>query len=78
MDENLTQRIKQTYDDYENTSFEVVIELLDKIKNEFKSDLTVNYLGGKLEELKTSDDSKKVSLIKKLKPYFDWYLTGKI
>lgn len=78
MEENLTARIQKTFDNYDDTSIEIILELLNEIKNNFHSELTKTYLAGKLNELRNqTDDSKKITLAKKLKPYFDWYLAGK-
>ena len=52
------------------------IELLETIKNQFRSELTRNYLGGKIEELSKTNKKEQITLAKKLKPYLDWYLAG--
>ena len=77
MDEDLRQRVKQAYENFDTTPIEAIIELLYEIKNQFKTSLTAKYLEGKLEDLSKMDDqSKKHALCKKLKPYLDWYLSG--
>ena len=79
MDKDLKHRVKQAYENFENTPIETIDELLHKIKNQFKTSLTAKYLEGKLEELsKIDDQSKKLALCKKLKPYLDWYLSGNL
>jgi len=44
---------------------------------EFKSDLTVEYLKGKIKKIvELSSESEKKKQCKLLLPYYDWYLQG--
>ena len=74
--ESLTIRIKQAYDNFDNTPIETIIELLDMIKSQFRSELTRNYLSRKIEELSKTNKKEQITLAKKLKPYLDWHLVG--
>ena len=53
------------------------LEILDQIMLEFKSDLTTEYLKGKVQKiLDISTESEKKKQCKLLLPYYDWYLQG--
>jgi len=44
---------------------------------EFKSNVTVEYLQGKIKKIKDlTNESEKKKQCKLLLPYFDWYLQG--
>ncbi len=75
---SLEDQIKQTLDDFENTSSEKILEILNKIKPEFKSNLISEYLQGKIYKvLEVNDEVERKKLCYALKPYFDWYLQGR-
>ncbi len=48
---SLEDQIKQTLDDFENTTSEKILEVLSKIKPEFKSKLISEYLQGKIHKI---------------------------
>jgi len=74
---SLEDQIKQTLDDFENTSSEKILEILNKIKSEFKSNLISEYLQGKIYKvLDVNDEAERKKLCNALKPYLDWYLQG--
>ena len=74
---SLENQIKQTLDDFENTSSEKILEILNKIKPEFKSNLISEYLQGKIYKvLDVNDEAERKKLCNALKPYLDWYLQG--
>jgi hypothetical protein len=53
------------------------VDVLNQILENFQSQITQNYLKGKLKTISdTSDEDQKKKLCKNLKPYFDWYLQG--
>ena len=63
--------------DFDNISSDEFLEILDQIMLEFKSDLTTEYLKGKVQKiLDISTESEKKKQCKLLLPYYDWYLQG--
>ena len=74
---SLEIQVKQILDDFENTSSEKITDALDEIKNHFKSDITQEYLIGKIKSVRdTQEESERKKLCKALVPYLDWYLQG--
>ncbi len=74
---SLEDQIKQTLDDFENTTSEEIVEILYQIKLQFKNELISEYLQKKIQKiLETNDDIEKKKLTKALLPYLDWYLQG--
>ncbi len=64
-------------DDFENSSSEKILEILNQIKPNFKNDLISEYLKGKIQKiLDSSDEAEKKKQCKALMPYLDWYLQG--
>ena len=62
---------------FDNVSSDEFLEILDQIMLEFKSDLTTEYLKGKVQKiLDISTESEKKKQCKLLLPYYDWYLQG--
>ena len=73
----LEDQVKEILENFENTSSETIIKVLNQIQPQFKSELTADYLKGKIQkvvELDNEDDKKKQC--KSLIPYLDWYLQG--
>jgi len=74
---SLEDQIKQTLDNFENTGSEKIIEILNQIMPEFKSELISEYLQGKIQKiLETNNEAEKKKLCKALTPYLDWHLQG--
>jgi len=74
---SLEDQIKQILDDFENTTSEKILEILDQIKPQFKSKLISEYLQRKIQKiLETNNEAEKKKLCKALTPYLDWYLQG--
>ena len=74
---SLEDQIKQILDDFENTSSEIILEILNQIKPQFKSKLISEYLQGKIQKiLDVDDETEKKKQCKTLTPYLDWYLQG--
>ena len=74
---SLRDEIKQILNDFDNTSSDKIIEILTQIQLHLKSDITQNYLRGKIQAiLGINDDAEKKKLCKNLKPYLDWYIQG--
>lgn len=73
----LEDQVKEILENFENTSSEKIIQVLNQIQPQFKSELTADYLKGKIQkvvELDNEDDKKKQC--KALIPYLDWYIQG--
>jgi len=74
---SLEDQIKQTLNDFENTPSKNILEILNQIKPQFKSELISKYLQGKIQKILDADnEAEKKKLCKALTPYFDWYLSG--
>ena len=74
---SLEDQIKQIQDDFENTSSETILEILNQIKPHFKSNLISEYLQGKIQKILDADnEAEKKKQCKALTPYLDWYLQG--
>jgi SOS response regulatory protein OraA/RecX len=74
---SLQIKIKQTLENFENVPSNEILEILNQIQNQFQSQITQDYLKGKLKTISdTPDENEKKKLCKNLKPYFDWYLQG--
>ncbi len=74
---SLEDQIKQTLDDFDNTTSENVLQILNQIKHQFKSELISEYLQGKIQKiLDANNEPEKKKQCKALTPYLDWYLQG--
>ena len=74
---SLEIKINHILNNFDDVSSEEFLEILDKIMLEFKSDLTIEYLKGKVQKiLELSIESEKKKQCKLLLPYYDWYLQG--
>ena len=74
---SLEEQTKNILNNYDDVSSENILEVLKKISPLFKSDLTVDYLRGKLEKINNIDDeTEKKKQCRALLPYLDWYLQG--
>jgi len=74
---SLEDQIKQTIDDFENTTSEKILEILNQIKPRFKSELISEYLQGKIQKiLEANNEAERKKQCKALTPYLDWYLQG--
>ena len=74
---SLEIKINHILNNFDDVSSEEFLEILDKIMLEFKSDLTIEYLKGKVQKiLELPTESEKKTQCKLLLPYCDWYLQG--
>ena len=74
---SLEIKIKSILNDFDTVSSDKFLEILDQIMLEFKSNLTVDYLKGKIKKIMDfTTESEKKKQCKLLLPYFDWYLQG--
>ena len=75
---SLEIKVKQILENFEKTNTSDLLDTLNQIKETFQSQITKEYLKGKLDAIsKASDEEEKKNLCRNLKPYFDWYLQGK-
>ena len=74
---SMETKARQILNDFDGSSSEEFLNLLNQIQSSFKNQITRDYLKGKMNAVLngTSEDEKK-KLCKKLKPYLDWYLQG--
>lgn len=74
---SLEIKVKQILDNFENFSSNDIVEVLHQIQVSFRSQITQEYLQGKIKTISdTSDEDQKKKLCNNLKPYFDWYVQG--
>jgi hypothetical protein len=74
---SLEQEIHKVLDDFENAPSEQILEILNQIKPQFKSQLISEYLQGKIQKvIDLPDEAQKKKQCKTLTPYLDWYLQG--
>ena len=74
---SLEIKIKHIVKNFDDVSSGDFLEILDQIMLEFKSDLTLEYLKGKVQKIiDISIESEKKKQCKLLLPYYDWYLQG--
>ena len=74
---SLEIKVKQILENFEEIPSKVILEILNQIQNQFQSQITQDYLKGKLKTISDIiDEKEKKKQCKNLKPYFDWYLQG--
>ena len=74
---SLEDQIRQTLNSFEDVSSEKILEIIRQIQPQFRSELTSDYLQGKIKKIMdVSDTVEKKKQCKALLPYFDWYLQG--
>ena len=74
---SLEINVKNIVNNFEEVSSDEFLEILNQIMLEFKSNLTVEYLKGKIKKIvELSSESEKKKQCKLLLPYYDWYLQG--
>ena len=75
---SLEIKTKHIIENFDKVSSREFLEVLNQIKETFQSQITKEYLEGKLDAVsKISDENGKKDFCKNLKPYLDWYLQGK-
>lgn len=71
------EEIKQILENFDNTDSTKFLIVLNQIQEKFQSNLTKDYLNGKIKTInETLNESEKKKLCKNLLPYLDWYLQG--
>ena len=74
---SMEDKAKNILENFDATSSQQICDVLNEILTNFRSEITQDYLKGKLESVsKASDESEKKKLCSNLKPYLDWYLQG--
>ena len=74
---SLETKTKEILNNFDDASSLEILDLLNQIQNSFKSQITRDYLQGKLESVSSvSNEEEKKKICKNLKPYLDWYLQG--
>ena len=74
---SLEDQVKEVLDNFENTTSEKIVQVLNQIQPQFKSELTADYLKGKIQKVMDSEtEEEKKKQCKDLTPYLDWYLQG--
>lgn len=74
---NFKSQVKTILENFETTNQEQIVSVLQQIKSELRSNITQEYLDGKISKiLQTNNGKEKSELLNSLKPYLDWYLQG--
>ena len=74
---SLEAQTREIIDNFHDTSSEKFIKILNQIKPQFKSNLTSEYLQGKIQKIhEIPEETEKKKQCKALIPYLDWYLQG--
>ena len=74
---SLETKAQEILDNFDDASSLEILDLLNQIQNSFKSQITRDYLKGKLESVSNApNENDKKKLCTNLKPYLDWYLQG--
>jgi len=74
---SLEINVKNILNDFDIVSSDEFLKILGQIMIEFKSNLTVDYLKGKIKKIMDlTIESEKKKQCKLLLPYFNWYLQG--
>ena len=74
---SLEIQIKTILNDFKGINSDDFLRILGEIMHEFKSNLTIEYLTGKIQKINDlTDEIEKKKQCKLLLPYLDWYLQG--
>ena len=74
---SLQNDIFEIQNSFDSVSSDKFLEVLTKIKPELKSQLTSEYLQGKIDKVKSEpNEAEKKKICKSLMPYLDWYEKG--
>jgi len=74
---SLEIKVNNILQNFDNVSSDEFLKVIDEIMLEFKSNVTVEYLQGKIKKIKDlTNECEKKKQCKLLLPYFDWYLQG--
>jgi len=74
---SLEIQIRTILNDFEGINSDDFLRILGEIMHEFKNNLTIEYLTGKIQKITDlTDEIEKKKQCKLLLPYLDWYLQG--
>ena len=74
---SLEEQVREILKNFENTSSEKFLEILNQIKPHFKNEMIPDYLQGKIQKiLDAENEAEKKKQCKALTPYLYWYLQG--
>ena len=74
---SLNEQVSKILENFDSASSGEIIDVLKQIQPQFKSNLTSEYLDGKIQKIiDIEDESEKKKQCKALTPYLDWYLQG--
>lgn len=73
----LQDQTREILNNFDNVSSEKIIEVLTNIQPFLKSEITQDYLDGKIRGiLGMNEEAERKKSCKALKPYLDWYIQG--
>lgn len=74
---SLQDQAKEILNNFDNATSDKIIEILNQIQPHLKSEITQDYLKGKIDGvLGMTDEAEKKKFCKTLMPYLDWYVQG--
>ncbi|MEK9681521.1 MAG: hypothetical protein VW081_01420 [Nitrosopumilus sp.] len=74
---SLNEQVSKILENFDDTSSTEILDVLKQIQPQFKSNLTSEYLDGKIQKIVDIDEEyEKKKQCKALTPYLDWYLQG--
>ncbi|MCE2505079.1 MAG: hypothetical protein J4F36_01110 [Nitrosopumilaceae archaeon] len=74
---SLNEQVSKILENFDNASSIEIVDVLKQIRPQFKSNLTSEYLDGKIQKILDVDgESEKKKQCKALIPYLNWYLQG--
>jgi len=74
---SLQDQVKEILNDFDNVPSDKILEILNQIQPLLKSEITQDYLKGKINGvLGMTDEAEKKKFCKTLRPYLDWYVQG--
>ena len=53
---SLEEEIKKTLNNFEDSTSETILEIIDQIRPHFRSELTSEYLAGKIKKIQNDED----------------------
>ena len=69
--------VQKVIREFDTTKSGDMVRVLEQVQGQLRSELTRDYLAGKIQVVKdTQDEAKRKALCKNLLPYLDWYFQG--
>lgn len=73
----LQDQVKEILNNFDNVTSDKIMEILNQIQPHLKSEITQDYLKGKINGvLGMTDEAEKKKFCKTMIPYLDWYIQG--